>query len=77
MPKYELIKQIINPCGGDQLPSDSHIQEVTVTDPAAYVRSQYPEERKVSFVTQEQDGSAVVEAVLPGGQRHRFTFTQI
>lgn len=74
MPKYEMVKQIIDPCGGDQLPSSSHIQELEVGDPAAYVRSQYPDERKVSFVTHEIDGGAVVEAVFPGGQRHRYSF---
>ena len=46
-------------------------------DPSMYVQEQYMRERSVEFLSTERNGSPVIEALLEGGRKHRYTFTEI
>lgn len=75
MKKYEVIKEVFNPCGGTQLPDNSEITEMQLENPAMYVQELYKKERSVEFLATERDGSTVIEALLEGGRKYRYTFT--
>lgn len=77
MKKYEVIKEVFNPCGGTQLPDNSEITEMQLDNPAMYVQEQYKRERSVEFLATEHDGSTVIEALLEGGRKHRYTFCEL
>ena len=68
MKKYEVIKEVFNPCGGTQLQLDN---------PALYVQDQYRHERSIEFLATEHNGSTVIEALLEGGRKHRYTFSEL
>ena len=78
MKEYEVIHEEFTPCTGKQLPTSREILELKLEDPARYVQEQYMKERSVEFLAMEQqDGSAVIEALLEGGRKHRYTFCQL
>lgn len=77
MKNYEVIKEEFNPCGGTQLPDNREIVELRLEDPGRYVQEQYMHERSVEFLATERDGSAVIEALLEGGRKHRYTFSEL
>lgn len=77
MKEYEVFKETFNPCAGDQRPDQCEILELELADPAAYVQEQYCNERNVDFLTLEKDGSLVIEALLEGGRKHRYTFSEL
>ena len=77
MKKYEVIKEEFNPCGGTQLPDNSEITEMQLDNPALYVQEQYKHERSIEFLATEQDGSTVIEALLEGGRKYRYTFSEL
>ena len=51
--------------------------ELRLEDPALYVQDQYRRERTVEFLTASRDGCPVIEAVLEGGRKHRYTFCEL
>ena len=77
MKKYEVIKEEFNPCGDAQLPDNCEISELRLKDPARYVQEQYMQERSVEFLATKQDGSEIIEALLEGGRKHRYTFSEL
>ena len=77
MKRYEVIKETFTPCKGTQLPDNSEIQEMQLENPAHYVQEQYKKERSIEFLTTEQDGSTVIEALLEGGPKYRYTFSEL
>ena len=78
MKKYEVVKEVFHPCGGDKRPDSREILELNLEDPAHYVQQQYMRERTVEFLSlQGKDGSPVIEALLEGGRKHRYTFSEL
>ena len=77
MKTYEVIKEEYVPCTGDMLPDRREILELRLENPAMYVQEQYRKERSVEFLTTEHDGSPVIEALLEGGRKHRYIFSEI
>ena len=77
MKEYEVIREEFTPCTGKQLPTSREILELKLEDPARYVQEQYMRERSVEFLATERDGSPVIEALLEGGLKHRYTFCQL
>ena len=77
MKTYEVIKEEYVPCTGDMLPDRREILELSLDDPAMYVQDQYRQERSVEFLATEHDGSPVIEALLEGGRKHRYIFSEI
>ena len=77
MKKYEVIKEVFQPCSGKQLPDGCEIWEMRLEDPARYVQEQYMQERSVEFLSRSQNGSEVIEALLEGGRNHRYTFIEL
>ena len=78
MKSYEVIREEFVPCTGDQRPNTREILELRLEDPGRYVQEQYMKERSVEFLaTQQQDGSPVIEALLEGGRKHRYTFCEL
>ena len=77
MKKYEVIKEIFNPCGGTQLPDNSEITEMQLDNPALYVQDQYRHERSIEFLATEHNGRTVIESLLEGGRKHRYTFSEL
>lgn len=77
MKTYEVIKEEYVPCTGDMLPDRREILELRLENPAMYVQEQYRRERSVEFLTTENNGSPVIEALLEGGRKHRYTFSEI
>lgn len=77
MKKYEVIKEVFQPCSGKQLPDGCEIREMRLEDPARYVQEQYMQERSVEFLSRSQNGSEVIEALLEGGRKHRYTFSEL
>lgn len=74
MKTYEVIKEEYVPCTGNMR---REILELRIENPAMYVQEQYRKERSVEFLTAEHDGSPVIEALLEGGRRHRYIFSEI
>ena len=77
MKTYEVIREEYVPCTGDMLPDRREILELRLENPAMYVQEQYRRERSVEFLTTENNGSPVIEALLEGGRKHRYTFSEI
>ena len=68
MKKYEVIKEV---------PDNSEITEMQLDNPALYVQDQYRHERSIEFLATEHNGSTVIEALLEGGRKHRYTFSEL
>lgn len=77
MKTYEVIKEEYVPCTGDMLPDRREIMELELESPALYVQDQYRRERSVEFLATERDGSPVIEALLEGGRKHRYIFSEV
>lgn len=77
MKTYEVIKEEFVPCTGNMLPERREILELQLENPSLYVQEQYRRERSVEFLTSELDGSPVIEALLEGGRKHRYIFSEI
>ena len=77
MKTYEVIKEEYVPCTGNMLPDRREIMEMQLDDPAMYVQDQYRKERSVEFLSSEYDGSLVIEALLEGGRKHRYIFSEL
>ena len=73
MPDYELCREIFNQCSNNQI-RDVDFREVSVADPAAYVREQEPraeiEEESLS------DGTQIFHTNTAGLLK-RYSFTPI
>ena len=76
MKTYEVIKEEYVPCTGDMLPDRREIMELELESPAMYVQDQYRRVRSVEFLATEHDGSPVIEALLEGGRKHRYIFSE-
>lgn len=74
MKTYEVIKEEYVPCTGG---TRREILELRLENPAMYVQEQYRQERSVEFQTGSLDGSPVIEALLEGGRKHRYIFSEI
>ncbi len=77
MKTYEVIKEEYIPCTGNMLPDRREIMELKLESPAMYVQDQYRRERSVEFLTTEYEGSPVIEALLEGGRKHRYIFSEV
>lgn len=77
MKTYEVIREEYVPCTGNMLPDRREILELTLENPALYVQDQYRQERSVEFLATEQEGGSVIEAILEGGRKHRYIFSEI
>ena len=77
MKTYEVIKEEYVPCTGDMLPDRREIMELELESPAMYVQDQYRRERSVEFLATEHDGSPVIEALLEGGRKHSYIFSEV
>ena len=77
MKSYEVIREEFVPCTGDQRPNTREILELRLEDPARYVQEQYLRERSGEFLSTKRDGSSVIEALLEGGRKHRYTFCEL
>ena len=77
MKQYEVIREEFVPCDGNQSPASREILELQLEDPALYVQEQYMRERSVEYLATERDGSAVIEALLEGNRKHRYTFSEV
>ena len=77
MKTYEVIKEEYVPCTGDLLPDRREILELQLENPAMYVQDLYRRERSVEFLSTKRDGSSVIEALLEGGRKHRYTFCEL
>lgn len=77
MKTYEVIREEYVPCTGNMLPQRREILELELENPAMYVQDQYRRERSIEFLTTEQDGSSVIEAILEGGRKHRYIFSEV
>lgn len=77
MKNYEVIHEEYVPCTGALRPSRREILELRLENPALYVQEQYMRERSVEYLTTQQDGSPVIEALLEGGRKHRYTFCEL
>ena len=42
-----------------------------------YVQDLYRRERSVEFLATEQNGSPVIEALLEGGRKYRYIFSEV
>ncbi|MBD5155957.1 MAG: hypothetical protein HDT15_13080 [Oscillibacter sp.] len=77
MKTYEVIKEEYVPCTGNMLPERREIMELQIESPAMYVQDQYRQERSIEFLATEQNGSSVIEAILEGGRKHRYIFSEV
>lgn len=77
MKRYEVIKEEFKPCSGTNLPDHSEITELRIENPAMYVQEQYKQERSIEFLVTEHDGSTIIEALLEGGIKYRYTFSEL
>lgn len=77
MKNYEVIREEFVPCTGNMSPNRREILELELESPALYVQDQYRNERSVEFLATEQEGGPVIEAVLEGGRKHRYIFSEI
>lgn len=77
MKTYEVIKEEYVPCTGNMLPDRREILELKLENPSLYVQDQYRHERSVEFLATEDNGSSVIEAILEGGRKHRYIFSEI
>lgn len=77
MKTYEVIKEEYVPCTGNMLPERREILELEIESPAMYVQDQYRQERSIEFLATEHNGSPVIEAILEGGRKHRYIFSEV
>ena len=77
MKEYEIVKEVFNPCAGDQRPDTCEILEQAIADPETYVREQYRQEKSVEFLTSEKDGALVIEVRFDSGRKQRYTFSEL
>ena len=77
MKTYEVIREEYVPCTGALTPSRREILELELDSPAMYVQDQYRRERSVEFLATEHDGSPVIEALLEGGRKYRYIFSEV
>lgn len=77
MKTYEVIKEEYVPCTGNMLPERREIMELELESPAMYVQDQYRQERSIEFLATEHNGSSVIEAILEGGRKHRYIFSEV
>ena len=77
MKTYEVIKEEYVPCTGNMLPERREIMELQIESPAMYVQDQYRQERSIEFLATEHNGSSVIEAILEGGRKHRYIFSEV
>ena len=69
MKEYEIVKEVFNPCAGDQRPDTCEILEQAIADPETYVREQYRQEklRRNTADFSDQEHLALRLLVAPGG----------
>ena len=74
MKEYEVLIEIINPCGGDHH-AEKKLIEVETDDPGAYVRqnSPYP----VRCAGNDKDGNLVIGTGNEQGYQQNYTFTEV
>ncbi len=75
MKEYELIRERFTACSGDRHPQTT-MEELTLQDPAAYVRDLFQLEKHLR-IDQHQTGASLVFDVYTGGIHQRFTFTEL
>lgn len=73
MKKYEIVKEVYNPCA----PDTCEITEQEVENPEEYVRELYKNDKSAELSVSEKDGAIIIEAVCEAAQRHRYTFSEI
>ena len=73
MPRYEMVREILNFCPNNQM-RDVFIQELETDDPEAYVRGTLPEQDAEIIREELSDGSVVIHANA-AGLMQKFTFS--
>ena len=73
MKRYEVVKEVYNPCA----PDTQEFLELELDDPIAYVKDLYKNDKSAEISTSEKDGSLIVEVVCEAAQRHRYTFSEV
>ena len=73
MGEYELCCEIFNQCSNNQM-RDVDFREVSVADPAAYVRELEP---RAEIETETLSDGTVIYHTNPAGLRKRYSFTPI
>ncbi len=73
MKKYEIVKEVYNPCA----PDTCEITEQEVENPEEYVRELYKNDKSAELSVSEKDGAIIIEVVCEAAQRHRYTFSEI
>ena len=73
MKKYEIVKEVSNPCA----PDTCEITEQEVENPQEYVRELYKNDKSAELSVSEKDGAIIIEVVCEAAQRHRYTFSEI
>ena len=73
MKKYEIMKEVYNPCA----PDTCEITEQEVENPEEYVRELYKNDKSAELSVSEKDGAIIIEVVCEAAQRHRYTFSEI
>ncbi len=73
MKKYEIVKEVYNPCA----PDTCEITEQEVENPQEYVRELYKNDKSAELSVSEKDGAIIIEVVCEAAQRHRYTFSEI
>lgn len=76
MKEYEIVKEIFNPCAGDNCWAACEITEQELDDPICYVQEQYINETNMEYTFAKKDNSLVIEAVYLSGIKHRYTFSE-
>ncbi|MDR2097634.1 MAG: hypothetical protein LBP37_03860 [Spirochaetaceae bacterium] len=71
--KYELIREIINPCAGDKRP-EVIVSDVEADDLDAYVRNLFTGQ-EIAFTKTEKPSGSVVYELMTGELKHRLAFT--
>ena len=73
MKKYEIVKEVYNPCA----PDTCEITEQEVENPEEYVRELYKNDKSAELSVSEKGGAIIIEVVCEAAQRHRYTFSEI
>ena len=73
MPRYEMVREILNECPNNQM-RDVFIREVETDDPEAFVRGTLAEDGSEIVCETLSDGSVVIH-VCSAGLLQRFTFS--
>lgn len=74
MPRYEMVREILNRCPNNQM-RDVFFQEVETDDPEAYVRAMLRGQQVEIWSETAAEGSIVVRAICDG-MNQRFLFTE-